>query len=139
VSARTKGRKRAVDALYAAQLRDAMASDLLEEAESSVSERENQEPIFNFAKEIVHGVLLHQTDIDEMISSLAQNWTIERMPAVDLAILRVGCFEIAFATSTPTEVAISEAVNLARELSTEESPAFINGILSAIAATRKPI
>lgn len=139
MSSRTKGRKRAVDALYAAELRGAMASELLAETKESVAERDNQDAIFDFAVELVNGVLLHQLEIDELISSLSQNWTLDRMPSVDLAILRVACYELAFSTETPAEVAISEAVELARELSTEDSPAFINGVLAAVAATRKPI
>jgi len=139
VSSRTKSRKRAVDALYAGQLRDVMATDLLDETKDSVADRENQEEIFSFAKQLVEGVLLNQAEIDELISSLAQNWTLDRMPAVDLAILRLACFEMAFSSETPAEVVISEAVSLAKEISTDESPTFINGILAAVAATRKPI
>ncbi|NBQ93108.1 MAG: transcription antitermination factor NusB [Micrococcales bacterium] len=139
MSSRTKSRKRAVDALYAGQLRDVMATDLLDETKDSVADRENQEEIFSFAKQLVEGVLLNQAEIDELISSLAQNWTLDRMPAVDLAILRLACFEMAFSSETPAEVVISEAVSLAKEISTDESPTFINGILAAVAATRKPI
>jgi len=116
-----------------------MASELLAETKESVADRENQDAIFDFAVELVNGVLLHQLEIDELISSLSQNWALDRMPSVDLAILRVACYELAFSTETPAEVAISEAVELARELSTEDSPAFINGVLAAVAATRKPI
>lgn len=116
-----------------------MATDLLDETKDSVADRENQEEIFSFAKQLVEGVLLNQAEIDELISSLAQNWTLDRMPAVDLAILRLACFEMAFSSETPAEVVISEAVSLAKEISTDESPTFINGILAAVAATRKPI
>lgn len=128
-----------MDALYAAELRDVMATDLLEETKLSVADRENQDEIFRFANELVSGVLTNQNEIDDLITTLSQNWTLDRMPAVDLAILRVGCYEIAFSDETPAEVAISEAVQLAKELSTEDSPTFINGVLAAVAATRKPI
>ncbi|CAB4686912.1 MAG: transcription antitermination factor NusB [Actinobacteria bacterium] len=139
MSSRTKARKRAVDALYAAEMRDEMATDLLLATKDSVADRQNQDEIFDFAMELVNGVLANQIEIDELLSSLAQNWTLDRMPAVDRAILRLGIYEIAFGRQMPAEVVISEAVALASELSTDDSPAFINGILAGVAATRKPI
>jgi N utilization substance protein B len=138
LSSRTKARKRAVDALYAAELRDVMATDLLEATRDQVADRQNQDEIFEFANTLVIGVLANQIEIDEILAGVAQNWTLDRMPAVDKAILRVGIFEIAY-SDTPAQVAISEAVDLAQELSTEDSPAFINGVLATVSATRKPI
>lgn len=138
MSSRTKARKRAVDALYAAELRDVMATELLEATRDQVADRQNQDEIFEFANTLVIGVLANQIEIDEILAGVAQNWTLDRMPAVDKAILRVGIFEIAY-SDTPSQVAISEAVDLAQELSTEDSPAFINGVLATVAATRKPI
>lgn len=138
MSARSKARKRAIDALYAAELRDGMATELLAETKTQVEDRQNQDEIFDFALELVTGVLTNQIEIDETISSMAQNWSLERMPAVDRAILRLGIFEIAIAGTEPA-VAISEAVALANELSTDDSGTFVNGILAAVAATRKPI
>ena len=138
MSARTKARKRAVDALYAAELRDGMATELLEETKQQVEDRQNQDGIFSFANELVIGVLSNQLEIDETISSMAQNWSLDRMPAVDRAILRLAVYEINFADLEPA-IAISEAVSLANELSTDESGAFVNGVLSAVVATRKPI
>lgn len=138
MSSRTKARKRAVDALYAAELRDVMATDLLEATRDQVADRQNQDEIFEFANTLVIGVLANQIEIDEILAGVAQNWTLDRMPSVDKAILRVGIFEIAY-SDTPSQVAISEAVDLAQELSTEDSPAFINGVLATVAATRKPI
>ena len=138
MSARSKARKRAVDALYAAELRDGMATELLEETKQQVEDRQNQDEIFGFANELVIGVLSNQLEIDETISGMAQNWTLDRMPAVDRAILRLAVYEINFADLEPA-IAISEAVSLANELSTDESGAFVNGVLSAVVATRKPI
>ncbi len=138
MSSRTKARKRAVDALYAAELRDVMATELLEATRDQVADRQNQDEIFEFANTLVIGVLANQIEIDEILAGVAQNWTLDRMPSVDKAILRVGIFEIAY-SDTPSQVAISEAVDLAQELSTEDSPAFINGVLATVAATRKPI
>ena len=139
MSSRSKARKRAVDALYAAEMRDEMATELLWATKDSVADRQNQDEIFDFAMELVSGVLANQIEIDELLASLAQNWTLDRMPAVDRAILRLGIYEIAFGQQVPTEVVISEAVALANELSTDDSSAFINGILAGVAATRKPI
>jgi N utilization substance protein B len=138
LSSRTKARKRAVDALYAAELRDVMATDLLEVTRDQVADRQNQDEIFDFATQLVTGVLANQIEIDEILAGVAQNWTLDRMPALDKAILRVGIYEIAY-SATPSEVAISEAVDLAQELSTEDSPAFINGVLATVSATRRPI
>jgi N utilization substance protein B len=138
LSSRSKARKRAVDALYAAELRDGMATELLADTKIQVEDRQNQDEIFDFALELVTGVLANQIEIDETISAMAQNWSLDRMPAVDRAILRLGIYEIAYAGIEPA-VAISEAVTLASELSTDDSGTFVNGILAAVAATRKPI
>jgi N utilization substance protein B len=138
LSARSKARKRAVDALYAAELRDGMATELLAETKTQVEDRQNQDEIFDFANELVTGVLANQIEIDETLSAMAQNWSLDRMPAVDRAILRLGIYEIAFADLEPA-IVISEAVSLANELSTDDSATFVNGILAAVAATRKPI
>lgn len=139
MSARTKGRKRAVDALYAAELRDEMATDLLTATKEAVADRQNQDDIFSFAEQLVTGVLTNQNEIDELIGTLSQNWPMDRMPAVDRSILRVATFELLYGTDTPAAVVIAEAVELAGELSTEDSPGFINGLLASISATRKPI
>jgi len=139
VSSRTKGRKRAVDALYAAELRDEMATDLLSATKQTVADRQNQDDIFIFAEQLVTGVLSNQNEIDELIGTLSQNWPMDRMPAVDRSILRVATFELLYGTDTPAAVVIAEAVELAGELSTEDSPGFINGLLASISATRKPI
>ena len=139
MSSRTKSRKRAIEALYAADLRDAMATEVLEEMRAATADRQNQDEIFGFAQRLVQGVLANQLEIDQKIESLSQNWPLDRMPAVDRAILRLACFEILFSDETPSSVAVSEAVELAAELSTDDSPGFINGVLAAILATRKPI
>jgi len=115
-----------------------MATELLSETKSQVEDRQNQDTIFDFALELVTGVLSHQIEIDETISAMAQNWSLDRMPAVDRAILRLGIYEITYAGTEPA-IAISEAVALASELSTDDSGTFVNGILAAVASTRKPI
>ena len=139
MSYRSKARKRAVDALYAAELRDELATELLDTSKESMADRQNQDAIYEFAEELVTGVLKHQLEIDEKISSLSQNWSMDRMPALDRAILRLAAYELMFGSETPSEVVISEAVELAGELSTENSATFVNGVLSAISSTQRPI
>jgi len=136
VSARTKARKRAVDALFAADLRDEMANDLLNEAERLSEDRESQREIFNYARQAVIGVLEHQADIDEQLETYAQGWTLTRMPALDRSILRLATWEILFNDQVPDAVAVDEAVELAKEYSTESSAGFINGLLGKIVSTR---
>ena len=104
-----------------------------------MADRQNQDAIYEFAEELVTGVLKHQLEIDEKISSLSQNWSMDRMPALDRAILRLAAYELMFGSETPSEVVISEAVELAGELSTENSATFVNGVLSAISSTQRPI
>lgn len=136
MSARTKARKRAVDALFAADLRDEMANDLLNEAERLSEDRESQREIFDYARQAVIGVLEHQADIDEQLETYAQGWTLTRMPALDRSILRLATWEILFNDQVPDAVAVDEAVELAKEYSTESSAGFINGLLGKIVSTR---
>jgi len=136
LSARTKARKRAVDAVYAADLRDLNPIDLLEDTAESVADRQNQETIFGYAYQIVAGIVDEQTRIDTAIENASHEWKLDRMPALDRAILRVAAWELLFNSEVPTAVAIAEAVEIGQEYSTEDSSRFINGVLSQIAATR---
>ena len=136
MSARSKARKRAIDALFSADLRDEMASTMVAAAESNSDEREAQREIFDYAGQIVTGVELNQLEIDETIETYAHGWSLKRMPALDRAILRAACWEILFNDQVPDAVAIDEAVELAKEFSTDDSPGFINGLLNKISATR---
>jgi N utilization substance protein B len=136
LSARTKARKRAVDAVFAADLRKISPLELLNETASLVADRQNQDEIFGYAREIVDGVILHHDEIDELLETYSQGWTIDRMPHLDRAILRVAAWEILFNDGVPDPVAINEAVELAKELSTDESGGFINGLLSRISGTK---
>lgn len=123
-----------MDILYAADIRGvAIQSVLGDEAIRAAGEPERQSS-WLYAREIVDGVMAHQTEIDGAISQHSQGWTLERMPVLDRAILRVAVWEITFNDEIPDAVAVSEAVGLARELSTEESSGFINGVLGAIAS-----
>ncbi|HEX6353848.1 transcription antitermination factor NusB [Actinophytocola sp.] len=130
MGARSKARKRAVDVLYAAALRDADPLALLAER-AEVAEN----PVPNdYATTLVEGVVAHRERIDELLTEHAEGWTLDRMPFVDLAILRLGLFELLWATDVPDPVAIDEAVQLARSLSTDDSPRFVNGVLGRLAS-----
>ena len=139
MSARTKARKRALDALYASDVRGEEALELLKQTELEVEDRQNQQPIFDYAEMLVTGYLENAYQIDSEIQMLADNWSLDRMPAVDRAILRMAAWEILHNNEVPSEVAISEAVSLAGELSTDESPKFINGVLARLAKGRQAL
>ena len=139
MSARTKARKRALDALYASDARGEEALELLRQTEVELLDRQNQQAIFDYAEMLVTGYLENAYQIDSEIQMLADNWSLDRMPAVDRAILRMAAWEILHNSEVPNEVAISEAVSLAGELSTDESPKFINGVLARLAKGRKAL
>jgi N utilization substance protein B len=139
LSARTKARKRALDALYASDVRGDQALELLKQTEVEVEDRQNQQPIFDYAEMLVTGYLENSYQIDSEIQMLADNWSLDRMPAVDRAILRLGAWEILHNSEVPNEVAISEAVALAAEYSTDDSPKFINGVLARLAKGRQAL
>lgn len=135
MSARTKARKRALDILYSADVRQIpVERALATEAERAASEPA-REGSWLYARDIVDGVHDHSAEIDELIETYAQGWTLARMPAVDRAILRIGVWELVYNDEIPTGVAISEAVEAATVLSTEDSSGFINGLLAKIAQT----
>jgi transcription antitermination protein NusB len=132
--ARSKARKRALDILFEAEIRGEPVLDLL--AERSAAEREpdgtGPPPVSGYAAELVRGVQAHRDRIDELLAGHSQGWALDRMPAVDRNILRIGVYELFWAPGVPDGVAISEAVLLARELSTDDSPAFVNGLLARL-------
>ncbi len=127
MAARSKARKRALDILFAAELRGLPASQLLAEHQSL-----GEQPVPEYAAELVRGVVAHRSQIDTLISENAVDWTLDRMPAVDRNVLRLGVYELLWADDVPDGVAISEAVLLAQDLSTDASPAFVNGLLAKI-------
>jgi N utilization substance protein B len=136
LSARTKARKRAIDAVFAADLRKISPLTLLDDTADLVSDRQNQGEIFGYAREIVEGVIEHNEEIDDLLETYSQGWSLDRMPNLDRAILRVAAWEILHNADVPDPVAINEAVELAKELSTDESGSFINGLLSRISSTK---
>jgi len=127
VAARTKARKRAVDVLFEADQRRrdpvTLLADRIAQADPPVNE---------YTVTLVEGVVERRERLDELIATYSQGWTIDRMPAVDRALLRLGAWEILFNDDVPDAVAVSEAVNLATSLSTDDSPSFVNGLLSRI-------
>ncbi len=129
MSARSKARKRALDLLYASEMRKRSALEALEElAETS--------QVNEYTSELVNGVVEHQVRLDEVISSYVQGWTLDRMPAVDRNVLRLATYEVLYVDDVPDPVAVSEALNLVRDLSTDESPSFVNGVLGNIVRDR---
>ncbi len=139
MSSRTKSRKRAIDALFAADLRGISPQETLTEAKDANSDRQNQDEIFGYASEIVTGFDSHRDEVDAYLEAYSQGWSIERMPAVDRAIMRVATWEIVFNDDIPDAVAVNEAVELAKEYSTDDSPGFINGLLQKIASTKSAL
>lgn len=129
MGARTKARRRAVDLLFEAESRGLNAGDL---ARDRVVTPVTPAPLNEYTVTAVTGVVAHWNDINDALTTYSQGWTLDRMPDVDRAILRLGTWEILFSDDVPDEVAVSEAVVLATELSTDESPKFINGLLARI-------
>ena len=132
MSARTKARKRALDILFSADVRgDDVAISLAAEAKRAANEPA-REASWLYAREIVDGIIDHRDEIDEQITTHSREWKIERMPAVDRALLRIAVWEILHNDEVPTAVAIDEAVELAKEFSTDDSGAFVHGVLGRV-------
>lgn len=127
MAARSKARKRAVDVLYEADLRGADPLATLAERMAL-----GDPPVREFTVELVEGTAARLTFIDQVLGEYAQGWTVGRMPDVDRAVLRLAVYELLWRTDIPAAVVIDEAVELARTLSTDESPAFVNGVLGRV-------
>ncbi len=133
MSARSKARKRALDFLYEAEIKKAKAVDLfLSRGASELS----QEP---YVQVLLSGVEEHLVKIDELITTYAQDWDMDRMPAVDRNILRIAIFEILWVAEVDLKIACDEAVELAKSLSTDESSNYINGVLGRIVKLKDSI
>jgi N utilization substance protein B len=131
MSARSKARKRALDILYAAEMRH---QDPVEALEAAVADGEG--PTNPYTETLVRGVTEHRERIDELLGQYSQGWTLDRMPAVDRNALRIGVYELLYADDIPDAVAVTEAVALVSNLSTDESPAFVNGVLGSMLRDR---
>jgi N utilization substance protein B len=124
MSARSKARKRALDLIFAAEAQGLSPAQLLDAGEVPSNE---------YTTALVRGVDEKRAELDALIARNAEGWSLDRMPAVDRNVLRLAAYEILFVEDVPDAVAISEALNLVRELSTDESPAFVNGVLASVA------
>jgi N utilization substance protein B len=132
MAARTKSRRRAIDILFEAEQRQLNAGELLKER---LAAPVTEVPLNEFTADLVSGVVEHWNEINDLLTTYSQGWSLERMPAVDRAILRIGAYEVLF-SEVPEGVAISEAVSLATELSTDDSPKFVNGLLARLAEVK---
>ncbi|MBM7797261.1 N utilization substance protein B [Microlunatus panaciterrae] len=130
-STRSKARKRALDILFEAELRGSALLDTLAERTADADP-----PVRDYTAELVHGFSEHRHDIDARISAaLTDGWSLDRLPRVDRNCLRIAVFEIDY-SDLPDSIAVSEALNLVGDLSTDESPGFVNGVLGTIVATK---
>jgi N utilization substance protein B len=133
VAARTKARKRAVDVLYEADLR---SGDPLAVLRDRVAD--GNPPVPDHAVRLVEGVVEQQAKIDELIEAHASGWSLDRLPDVDRAILRMAVYELLWVDDVPDAVVIDEAVELAKTLSTDDSPSYVNGVLGGIVRAEIP-
>ena len=129
--ARSKARKRALDVLYAAEMR---GQDPVEALDAAIAVGEG--PTNPYTETLVRGVSEHRARLDELLGQYATGWTLERMPAVDRTALRIGAYELLYVDDVPPPVAVSEAIALVRNLSTDDSPAFVNGVLGSMLRDR---
>jgi transcription antitermination protein NusB len=127
MAARSKARKRALDILFEAEVRDEPVLDVLRQRIDYASP-----PVSDYTVLLVEGVSKHRERIDDLIATYSVGWPIDRMPAVDRNVLRMSGYELLWVDDVPDGVVISEAVALARELSTDESPSFVNGLMSRL-------
>jgi N utilization substance protein B len=127
VTARSKARKRALDVLYESDVRSVDPLTTLAERVALA-----EPPVNDYTVALVEGIQAHRERIDTILSDYAEGWTVARMPDVDRAILRLGVYELLWCDEVPDAVAIDEAVELAKSLSTDESPRFVNGVLARV-------
>lgn len=133
MGARTKARTRALQLLFEADQRGIDTEALLRER---LADPDTVAPLPEYALTLVEGVGQRREQIDELLATYSHGWPVPRMPAVDRAVLRLATWEIVYTDEVPDAVAISEAVNLARQLSTDDSPGFVNGLLGRIAEVK---
>ena len=136
MGARRTGRERALQALYQLEMAEGTSSsEALASAWSASSEEGKPDPdAVKFAQELVEGVRANQAEIDELIEKHSHNWRLDRMSRIDRNVLRLGVFELKYRPDIPKKVSINEAVELGKNFGTEESSAFVNGLLDRVAA-----
>lgn len=138
MSARSKARKQALDLLYESDIRGSSAADLLV-LRDIPDEGPDARPMRDFTKILIGGITENRRKIDELIATYAQGWDMDRLPAVDRNILRLAIYEIIWSDDVEDAVAIDEALNLARDLSTDESAGYIHGVLGRISTIKASI
>lgn len=134
MAARSKARKRALDVLFEADQRSTDPRLTLEQWVGRADP-----PVPEYSRTLVAGVATNIARIDELLTACSDGWTVDRMPPVDRAVLRLGVYELLWREEIPTAVAIDEAVELAKSLSTDDSPGFVNGILARLAKERPSV
>ena len=127
MTARTKARKRALDVLFESDVR---GTDVMQTLHSWIDRADP--PVQGYARELVEGVVAHRPRIDEVIATYARDWSLDRMPPVDRATLRLATYELLWRDDVPDAVVIDEAVELAKSLSTDDSASFVNGLLANV-------
>jgi N utilization substance protein B len=132
VRGRHQARKRAVDLLFEAEARGLTPAEVVDVRTALAEANPDVSPLYPYTAAAARGVSEHIAHIDDLITSHLQGWTLDRLPAVDRAILRVAVWELLYADDVPEPVAVDEAVQLAKELSTDESPGFVNGVLGQV-------
>ncbi|MEV0601706.1 transcription antitermination factor NusB [Streptomyces sp. NPDC050315] len=132
MAARNKARKRAFQILFEADQRGADVQTVLADWMRHARTDTRQPPVNEYTLELVEGYADHVERIDELIATYAVGWTLDRMPVVDRNILRLGAYELIWVDETPDAVVIDEAVQLAKEFSTDDSPSFVNGMLGRL-------
>ncbi len=135
MSARSKARKRALDILYEADMRELAPLDVLA-TQTSRRASEGEPELNSYVTDLVEGVIAHQERIDELLSTYSMGWSLDRMPAVDRSLLRLSAYEVLYRDDIPDTVAMSEAVALAQDLSTDESSSFVNGLLARLSEVK---
>ena len=138
MSARSKARKQALDLLYEADIRGSSSLELLQ-SRDLIEEGPDARPIRDFTRDLISGVTANSRKIDELITTYAQGWDMDRLPAVDRNILRLAIYEIVWSADLADGIAIDEALTLAKELSTEESAGYIHGVLGKISSIKESI
>jgi transcription antitermination protein NusB len=138
VSARSKARKQALDLLYEADIRGGSALEFLQ-SRDVVEDGPDARPIRDFTKELIGGIAENSRKIDELITTYAQGWDMDRLPAIDRNILRLAIYEIVWSTELADGITIDEALTLAKELSTDESAGYIHGVLGKISSIKESI
>lgn len=138
MSARSKARKQALDILYESDIRNSDAAAILE-SRDVIEEGPDARPIREFTRTLIGGVTANKRKIDELITTYAQGWDMDRLAAVDRNILRLGIYEIVWSDDLADGIAIDEAITLAKDLSTDDSATFIHGLLGKISSIKESI